>query len=234
MEKKVAIVTGANRGIGLEISRQLAQKADVRVILTARNVGAGEAAAEGLQENGLDVLFHPLEVTDQIGVRRLAKFAADRFGRADVLVNNAAVYLDRGLNVTETDLSLVRRTLETNFYGPLRLCRLLAPLMQRHNYGRIVNLSSKMGSLTHMGGGALAYRASKAALNVLTRVLAAELRGSGVLVNSVDPGWVRTEMGGPAAPRSVERGAETAVWLATLPADGPSGGFFRDRQQVDW
>ena len=234
MQKKVAIVTGANRGIGFEICRQLAARGDVRVLLTARNVSAGQEAAGRLVEEGGDVQFCQLEVTDQNSVRRLVKQVADHFGRADILVNNAGVYLDRGLRVTEIDAGLARQTFEANFYGPLRLCQLLAPLMQRHHYGRIVNVSSSMGALHKMGGGALAYRASKAALNVLTRVLAAELQGSNVLVNSIDPGWVRSDMGGAHAARSLAQGADTAVWLATLPDDGPSGGFFRDRQPFDW
>lgn len=233
MEQKVAIVTGGNRGIGLEIGRQLARRG-LRVLLAARDRARGEEAAAALRDEGLDADFHRLDVTDQTSVRRLVKDVADRIGRADVLVNNAAIYVDRGLSAVEVDLALVRQTMETNFYGPLRLCRLFVPLMQRHGYGRVVNVSSRMGSLHHMGGRALAYRTSKTALNALTRVLAAELQGTNILVNSVDPGWVRTEMGGDHAARSVEEGADTAVWLATLPDDGSTGGFFRDRQPVQW
>lgn len=232
-EQRIAVVTGANRGLGREICRQLAQR-DLRVILTARNAERGQAAAASLQAQGLDVLFHPLDVTDQTAVRRLAKFLADDIGRLDVLVNNAAVLLDEGLPPLEVDLSLVRLTLETNFYGPLRLCQTLVPLMQRHGYGRIVNVSSQMGSLAQMGRGALAYRVSKAAVNALTRILAAELRGGNVLVNAVDPGWAQTDMGGAGAPRPVEQAAEGIVWLATLPDDGPTGGFFRDRRPLEW
>lgn len=234
MQKKIAVVTGGNRGIGLEICRQLAQKGDVEVILTARDVGRGKEAAEALQAAGLDVRFQRLEVTDLNSVRRLVKYIADHRGRLDILVNNAGIYPDKGLRVTEIDLGLVRQTFETNFFGPLRLCQMFLPLMERNGYGRIVNLSSSMGSLARMGGHAVAYRASKAALNALTRVLAAETQGHNILVNSLDPGWVRTGMGGDHASRSVQQGAETAVWLATLAPDGPSGGFFRDRQPVPW
>lgn len=233
MEQKVAIVTGGNRGIGLEIGRQLARRG-LRVLLTARDRSRGQESAAALRDEGLDVDFQRLDVTDQTSVRRLVKDVADHLGRADVLVNNAAIYVDRGHSAVEVDLALVRQTMETNFYGPLRLCRLFVPLMQRHGYGRVVNVSSRMGSLHHMGGRSLAYRTSKTALNALTRVLAAELRGSNILVNSVDPGWVRTDMGGVHATRSVEEGADTAVWLATLPDDGPTGGFFRDRQPAEW
>lgn len=234
MQQRIAIVTGANRGIGLEICRQLAARDDHLVLLTARNASAGKQAAASLQENGGNVQFHALDVNEQNSVRRLIKFVADHFGRADVLVNNAAVYLDRRLTVREIDPGLVRQTMETNFFGPLRLVQQLLPLMERNDYGRIVNLSSSMGSLTKMRGGALAYRASKVALNSLTRMLAAELQGANIKVNSVDPGWVRTDMGGPHADRDVAQGAETAAWLATLPDDGPSGGFFRDKQPIPW
>ncbi|HSM55276.1 MAG TPA: SDR family oxidoreductase [Candidatus Sulfomarinibacteraceae bacterium] len=234
MDKRVAVVTGANRGIGLEICRQLAQRDDVEVILTARHAGRGEAAAADLRAQGRAVSFHRLDVTAQNSVRGLAKAVADQFGRLDILINNAAIYPDKGLRVAELDLALVRQAFETNFYGPLRLCQMLTPLMARRQYGRVVNVSSSMGLLRNMRGRALAYRASKAALNALTRVLAAEVEGQGILVNSVDPGWVRTEMGGKNAPRTLAQGADTAVWLATLPVDGPSGGLFRDRQPVAW
>lgn len=234
VQKRIAIVTGGNRGIGLEICRQLAARGDIRVLLTARNATAGKQSAAQLHNQGGDVLFHALDVTEQNSIRRLVKFVADHHGRADILVNNAGIYLDSGLTLDQIDVGLVRQTFETNFFGPLRLSQGLLPLMKRHNYGRIVNLSSGMGSLTNMGGGAVGYRASKAALNALTRVLAAELVGTNILVNSVNPGWVRTDMGGSRATRSVAEGADTAVWLATLPDDGPSGGFFRDRQPVAW
>jgi NAD(P)-dependent dehydrogenase (short-subunit alcohol dehydrogenase family) len=231
---KIAVVTGANRGIGLEVCRQLARQGEMRVLLTARHKARGEAATAGLQEEGLPVFFHLLDVTDQHSVRRLAKYVADQFGRLDVLVNNAALYVDDEARVSSVDPTLVRRTMETNFYGPLRLCQLFVPLMRRHNYGRIVNVSSGMGALHDMDSSAPAYRLSKTALNALTRLLAAELRGSNILVNSVCPGWVQTEMGGAHAPWSVAQGADTIVWLATLPDDGPRGGFFRERQPIDW
>lgn len=233
MTQRVAVVTGANRGIGREVCRQLAQLG-LQVILTARDAGKGQQAAEELGAEGLDVRFQGLDVVDQVSVRRLLKFLADELGRLDVLVNNAGIYLDRGLPAKKVDLALVRQTMETNFYGPLRLSQMALPLMQRHDYGRIVNVSSQMGALTSMGAGALGYRVSKAALNAMTRVLAAEMRDNDILVNAVDPGWVKTEMGGPRAPRSVQKGAESIVWLATLPTGGPSGGFFRDGHQQPW
>lgn len=232
-EKRVAVVTGGNKGIGLEVCRQLAQ-IDIEVVLTARNKERGQTAVQQLADEGLTVLFKQLDVTDQNSVRRLVKYLADEHGRLDILVNNAAILIDRGMKVVEMDIAIVRQTMETNYYGPLRLCQMLVPLMARNHYGRIVNLSSTQGSLHHMGGTGLGYKTSKTAINVLTKVLATEMRGSNILVNSVDPGWVRTDMGGSRAPRSLEKGAETVVWLAILPDDGPTGGFFRDKRPYDW
>ena len=147
--------------------------------------------------------------------------------RCDILVNNAGVMLDpRGSRVLDSEVQTYHDTLGTNLFGPLLMIQALAPLMKKNGYGRIVNLSSGQGQLSDMGAGTPAYRVSKTALNALTRTLAAELRGSGILVNSMCPGWVKTDMGGAGAPRTVEQGADTAVWLATLPDDGPSGGLF--------
>jgi NAD(P)-dependent dehydrogenase (short-subunit alcohol dehydrogenase family) len=236
-EKRVALVTGANKGIGLEIARGLAAKG-YKVILTARDEARGRAAAEAMNKDGLDVVFHQLDVTDPAGVRRVAEFAGKQLGRLDVLVNNAGVYLDKGANgdggVLSSDLEVVKKTMEANFYGPLRLCQALVPLMQKNRYGRIVNMSSGMGQLHDMGSGSFAYRLSKTAINVLTRVLAAELAGSNILVNSASPGWVRTDMGGPSAPQTPAQGADTPIFLATLLDGGPTGGFFKDRERMEW
>jgi NAD(P)-dependent dehydrogenase (short-subunit alcohol dehydrogenase family) len=230
---QVALITGGNRGIGLEIARQLAQRG-ITVILTARDRAKAEAAAEGLRGDSLTVVPRPLDVTDPASVDRLARGVESEFGRLDILVNNAGVFLDRGQQAITADLDNVRQTLETNLFGPWRLCKALLPLMRRGGSGRIVNLSSGLGQLSEMGGGYPGYRVSKTALNALTRVLAAELQGTGILVNAACPGWVRTDMGGANADRSVEEGADTPVWLATLPAGGPSGGFVRDRQPIPW
>jgi NAD(P)-dependent dehydrogenase (short-subunit alcohol dehydrogenase family) len=232
-EKRLAVVTGGNKGIGLELCRQLA-RLDIDVILTARNKERGQSAVQQLAGEGLAVNFHQLDVADQNSVRRLARHLADEHGRLDILINNAAILIDRGMKVLEMDVTIVRQTMETNFYGPLRLCQMLVPLMARNRYGRIVNLSSTQGSLHHMGGTGLGYKTSKTAINVLTKVLSVEVRHDNILVNSVDPGWVQTDMGGSHAPRSLEQGAETVVWLATLPDDGPTGGFFRDKRPDDW
>lgn len=228
-----AIVTGANRGLGLETCRQLAALG-VRVILTSRDPAQGEAAQARLRAQGLSVLYRPLDVTDADQIAALAAFVQSEFGRLDVLVNNAGVFLDpmQNASVFQAELDTLRTTMETNLYGPLRLCQTLIPLMQGR--GRVVNVSSGMGQLSDMNGGCPGYRTSKTALNALTRILADELKATQIKVNSLCPGWVRTDMGGPQAERSVEQGAETIVWLATLPDDGPSGGFFRDKKPIPW
>jgi NAD(P)-dependent dehydrogenase (short-subunit alcohol dehydrogenase family) len=235
MDKRVAVVTGGNRGIGFEICRQLARRDDVRVVLTARDKAKGTAAAKKLREERLDVEACQLDVTSERSVRALADHLAATHQRCDILVNNAGIMADpRGSRVLDSRLQTWRETLETDLIGPLLLIQALVPLMKRHGYGRIVNLSSGQGQLAGMGAGTPAYRVSNTALNALTRTLAAELAGGGILVNSMCPGWVKTDMGGAGAPRTVEQGADTAVWLATLPDGGPSGGFFRDRKPIPW
>ena len=227
---RVALVSGANRGIGREIVRQLAEKG-ITTILGSRDEEKGRTAAEGMNGN---VVVKRLDVIDQDSVDRLLSFVEEEFGRLDILVNNAGIANDSGQRGVDADLGRVREALEANLFGAWRLCEGFVPLMQRNGYGRIVNISSGMGALNDMGGGSPAYRVSKTALNALTRILASELRGSGILVNSVSPGWVRTDMGGSDASRSVEDGADTPIWAATLPDNGPTGGFFRDRRPVSW
>jgi len=232
MNERIALVTGANRGIGMKVCRQLAEL-DLRVILTARDPARGEAAARQLQRDGGDVVFCPLDVADPAAVAAAQAFVEERHGRLDVLVNNAAIYPDEDCGVFDVPLETVEKTIRINLYGPLLLCRAFAPGMRRRRYGRIVNVSSTSGQLSTMGAGTPAYAISKSALNALTRLVAAEAGGA-VKVNAVCPGWVRTEMGGLGAPRSVVEGADTIVWLATLPDSGPSGGFFRDRRPIPW
>lgn len=232
--RRVALVTGANRGIGLEICRQLAAQG-LTVLLTARDLTKGKAAAAELHRAGLeDVRVYQLEVTDGASVSRLRETVARDFGRCDVLVNNAGIYPDRIHRLLDADVELLAHAMDVNAYGPLRLIKAAVPLMKEHRWGRIVNVSSGIGELDDLGSSYPAYRFSKINLNLFTRVLAAELEGHGIKVNAVCPGWVRTDMGGPGAPLSVTEGADTAVWLATLPDDGPTGGFFRDRQQIPW
>ena len=230
---RVALVTGAYRGIGLEVSRRLARRG-FDVILTARDPGKAEAAGAGLKRQGLKVLPLQLDVTDARSVEGAARFVAERFGRLDVLVNNAAILYDAWQRATAADLDTVREAFETNTLGPWRVSQAFLPLLRESGHGRIVNVSSESGSLASMGGGTPAYGVSKAALNALTRKLAEELRPSRVLVNSVCPGWVATEMGGPDAPRTPAEGAAGIVWAATLPDDGPTGGFFRDGEPLAW
>lgn len=231
---RIALVTGGNRGIGFEICRQLARHG-LSVVLTARDASKGKAAAKALQDEGLAVEFHRLDVTSCRSIRACIAAVAGRRGRIDVLVNNAGVMTDpRGSRFLDSKLDTYRDTLETNLYGPLQLAQAVVPLMKATRYGRIVNVSSGQGQLSEMGAGTPAYRISKTALNALTRIVAAEFHGSNILVNSMCPGWVRTAMGGDGAPRTPEQGADTALWLATLPDDGPTGGFFRDRKQIAW
>jgi NAD(P)-dependent dehydrogenase (short-subunit alcohol dehydrogenase family) len=231
--KSVALVTGANRGIGLEVVRQLAGLG-FTVILGARDVGKGEAAAARVGGEGAGVIARRLDVTDEGSVEELRRWTRERFGKLDVLVNNAAIIYDSWQRAAGANLETVREAFETNTLGAWRVCQAFLPLLGGSGRGRIVNVSSESGSLASMGAGTPAYAVSKAALNALTRMLADELRSSGVLVNSVCPGWVKTEMGGPDAPRSVEEGAAGVVWAATLPGDGPTGGFFRDGEPLPW
>lgn len=235
-DKKVAVVTGANRGLGFEACRQLAKKG-IQVILTSRDEAKGKAAAEKLQAEGLDVIDYPLDVTSAPSCDRLAQFIHDRFGRLDILVNNAGVLLDYSESdgsVFNLQISTLHKTLETNTFAPLLLCQTLIPLMKERNYGRVVNVSSGAGQLHDMNTGYPSYRISKTALNAVTRIVANELKGTNILVNAVCPGWVKTDMGGENAPRTPEQGVDTIVWLATLLDNGPTSGFFRDRQPIDW
>ena len=233
MTTKTAIVTGGNRGLGLEIARQLAA-AGVRVVIGARDPVKGERAVRSLKAGDL-VESHALDVNDTRSVDRFVDHVDKRHGAPAILVNNAGVYPeDPDSKVTTNRTALWRETFETNLFGAVRLCRVVIPLMQRVGYGRVVNLSSGLGQISQMGAGSPAYRVSKAALNAFTATLAAEVKDNGILVNSMSPGWVRTDMGGADAPRGVEEGADTAVWLAMLPASGPTGQFFRDRQPIPW
>jgi NAD(P)-dependent dehydrogenase (short-subunit alcohol dehydrogenase family) len=230
-EPPVALVTGANRGMGLETCRALAQRG-YQVVLTSRDQRLDQQATQSLVQQGLSVTSFALDVTDAGSIQQLQRVLEERFGGVDVLVNNAAIYPDEGRSVLEVELETFRATMETNFYGPLLLCQAWVPGMITRGYGRVVNVSSGLGQLSTMGDFAPAYSASKAALNALTRMVADAARGANVLVNAVDPGWVRTRMGGQAASRSVEQGIDTIVWLATLPDGGPTGGFFHDRQPI--
>jgi NAD(P)-dependent dehydrogenase (short-subunit alcohol dehydrogenase family) len=232
--RRIAIVTGGNRGLGLEIARQLVRE-EVFVVIGARDPAKGEAALEELRREGESAAAFALDVNDTRSAQRFVEHVAKRHGTPGILVNNAGIYPEAtDAKVVDTPTSTWRETFETNLFGALRMCREVVPYMRRLRYGRIVNISSGLGQLHKMGEGSPAYRVSKAALNALTRTLAAEVANTGILVNSMSPGWVRTDMGGEEAPRSVAEGAETAVWLCLLPSSGPTGQFFRDRKPIPW
>jgi NAD(P)-dependent dehydrogenase (short-subunit alcohol dehydrogenase family) len=229
--EKVAVVSGANRGIGLAVVRGLAEDG-VTAVLGSRDPRSGEAAAAPLRAQDLDVRPQQLDVTDQASIDRLARWVEDELGRCDVLVNNAGIL--RSGRATDMDPRVADEVWKVNALGAWRLAVAVIPLMRRGGGGRIVNVSSGAGSLSQMRAYAPAYSVSKAALNAITRVLAAELREEGILVNAVSPGWVATDMGGTGAPRSLEQGAASVLWAVWIPDEGPTGGFFSDGEPVPW
>ena len=228
-----ALVSGANRGLGLETARQLLARG-LDVVLAGRDDDALDRAFHSLDRAGQQAMTVRMDVTNPESIRSAQRAVAGRFGGVDILVNNAAVLLFENEDVLSIPLDAYRRTFETNLFGAIEVSRVFAPAMAQSGYGRIVNVSSGAGQLARMSDYAPAYSMSKAALNAFTRILAHTYQRSGVLVNAADPGWVRTDMGGPSAPRSPREGADTIVWLATLPDDGPTGEFFHDRQPIAW
>lgn len=227
--RPVALVTGGNRGIGLEVCRQLAARG-LQVLLAARDMAKARDAAGRIAAS---VIPLALDVTDEASVDAAVGAVRGAPGRLDILVNNAGINYDTWQHAGTADLGVVRETLDTNLLGAWRVTRAFLPLLRKGRGGRIVMVSSGAGQITTMGAGPPAYQVSKAALNALTRTLAAELAGSGVLVNAVCPGWVATEMGGSGG-RHVAEGAAGIVWAATLPLGGPTGGFFRDGEPIAW
>jgi NAD(P)-dependent dehydrogenase (short-subunit alcohol dehydrogenase family) len=238
MSVRIALVSGANRGLGFETARQLG-RLRYRVILAARDASKAEVAAETLRREQLDVVSYQLDVSSPESCERVGGL-----GIVDVLVNNAGVLPESDenplvagvLSQSALDVApdLLREAFQTNTLGAYRLVQALAPGMRDRGYGRIVNVSSGLGQLNEMGGGYPAYRVSKAGLNALTRIFASELQNAGVLVNSVCPGWAKTDMGGSQAQLEPEDAVATIVWAATLPDDGPTGGFFRSKQSIAW
>jgi NAD(P)-dependent dehydrogenase (short-subunit alcohol dehydrogenase family) len=234
---RIALITGSNRGIGLEIARQLAAE-EIAVIIGARDPAKGAEAAEFLRAGGAEADAVALDVTDQESIESAIDTIEDSFGPIDILINNAAVLIDRpegfDSSVFDMDDDTMRLTFETNVLGPARLMKAIVPGMCERGYGRVVNVSSQAGQLTRMSAGYPAYRISKAALNALTRIVAAEVDHPNVLINAMCPGWCRTEMGGREAERSPEQGAHTAVWLATRDDCNLTGRFFHDEREIPW
>ena len=230
---KIALVTGGNRGIGREACRQLAEK-KAMVILTARDPEKGNEAAESLQADNLDVHFYELDVTQSETIESCISAVEKDFGRIDILVNNAGIYIDRDHQASDVPVETLAKTLDVNLYGPLRVSQAVLPLMKKNDFGRIVNVSSRMGQFAALSSGSLSYRISKTALNALTVIMADEVRDHNILINTMTPGWVRTDMGGKNANRSLEEGADTILYLAELDDDGPHGKFFGDRQELNW
>ncbi|PLS08911.1 SDR family NAD(P)-dependent oxidoreductase [Neobacillus cucumis] len=232
-DKQVALVTGGNRGIGNELVKQLALN-DFKVILASRDPEMGHEAAQQLKELDLDVSYIEMDVTNQVSIQQAAITINKKFGRLDVLINNAGVYLDENEKLLAMEPFVLEKTMATNFLGVYYCVRSFIPLMEKHGYGRIINVSSEYGAISEVSNpGVGAYKLSKFALNGLTRLIAAEIDGD-IKINAVDPGWVSTDMGGPSAPRTPKQAAESILWLATIGPEGPSGGFFRDGKPISW
>ncbi|MCK9922691.1 SDR family oxidoreductase [Frankia sp. AgPm24] len=230
--RPLALVTGANRGIGLEVVRQLVERG-CDVLAGARDPAAGRRAATEIDPGGSRVSACPLDIADPASIAAAAAQLTERYGRLDILVNNAAISYDPSARAITVDLDGVHTALETNLFGAWRLTQALLPLLRRSPHPRIVNVSSEGGSISQLTGGTPAYSVSKAALNALTRLLAGELREDRFLVNAICPGWTATDMGGGGG-RPVAAGAASVVWAALLPDDGPTGGFFRDGRPLPW
>lgn len=240
MEKRVALITGANRGLGFAVARQLA-KQDIRVLVAARDLTKGERAAAELRAEGLEAEAVEMDVESPASVEKAVGLVEAHYPKLDVLINNAGVFIEgRDTPIREVPVETFEATFATNVFGVLRVTFAFLPLLHKSTAGRIVNISSALGSIAHFQDpdspyspmSAPAYRTSKLALNSLTIQLARELKDTPIKINATSPGWLRTDMGGPQAPLSVEEGADTPVWLATLPPDGPSGGFFSSREPM--
>jgi NAD(P)-dependent dehydrogenase (short-subunit alcohol dehydrogenase family) len=241
---KIALITGANKGIGMETARQLAQKG-IHVIIGARDAAKGQAAAQTLQAEGYKADFIPLEVSNEASVKQAAQTVSDRYGKLDILVNNAGINPEfpQGIFTFEQmPLEMLTQIYQTNVFGPFLAIREFLTILRQSEAGRIVNISSTLGSLTEQSNpespyyafNIVGYNSSKTALNALTVQLAKQLAGTNIKVNSACPGWVKTDLGSAAAPRSVEEGARIIIQLATLPNDGPNGGFFDEAGAIGW
>jgi NAD(P)-dependent dehydrogenase (short-subunit alcohol dehydrogenase family) len=240
MQKRIAVITGANRGLGLGTAEQLA-KNGFKVLMLGRRLAEVEKHAQTILANGGDAEAYQVDVTNAAEVERFTKQVTEKYGTIHCLINNAGAFLDRDRNtqagepsIMATDPKLVSESFEINTIGPMRMCQAMIPLLKRADHGTIVNLSSGMGQLADMDGYYPAYRMSKTALNAMTRVFASELANTKIKVNAVCPGWVKTDMGGPNATRSLAEGVSGIVWAASLDARGPTGGFFRDGKSIPW
>jgi len=239
--KKIALITGANKGIGFEVARQLAEQG-ITVLLGARNPERGEEAATKLRDENYDAHFVHLDLQDAATHNAAAQFIEEKFGKLDVLVNNAGVALDGGQKSSEVSQDLLRKTFDTNFFGTIAVTQAFLPLIKKTNAGRIVNVSSGLGSLTLHGDPnwefyevkPLAYNASKTALNAFTVILAHELKDTNIKVNSADPGFTATDLNGHQGYKTVEQGASIITRLAVLPADGATGSYFDDQGVLPW
>ncbi|WP_299090683.1 SDR family oxidoreductase [uncultured Metabacillus sp.] len=232
-DKQVALVTGGNRGIGYELVKQLALNG-FKVILASRDPEMGKEAVQKLKELNLDVSCVEMDVANQESIHQAAVAINEKYGRLDVLINNAGVYLDENKKLLAMDPFILEKTMATNFFGVYHVIRSFIPLMEKQGFGRIINVSSEYGEMSQMSyPGVGAYKLSKFALNGLTRLVAAEIKGD-IKINAVDLGWVSSDMGGPSAPRTPKQAAESILWLATIGPEGPSGGFFRDGKQIPW
>jgi NAD(P)-dependent dehydrogenase (short-subunit alcohol dehydrogenase family) len=242
MEKRIILITGANKGIGLETARQLGQQGHT-VLVGARDAARGQEAVDKLVRDGIDAHLVQLDVTDADSIARAARSIGERFGRLDTLINNAGISSEeRDSKPSQVPLTAWRTTYEVNLFAVVAVTQAMLPLIKKSPAGRIVNVSSILGSLTLHSDPAsqiysslrVAYNSSKSALNQYTVHLAVELKDTPIKVNAAHPGWVKTDLGGSEAPLEVSDGAKTSVWLATLPADGPSGGYFFMRDSLPW
>jgi NAD(P)-dependent dehydrogenase (short-subunit alcohol dehydrogenase family) len=240
-EKKIALITGANKGLGFETARQLA-KQNTKVLIGARDETRGREAAEKLQNEGFDVEFIHIDVTDEKTLEAAAKYVEETYGKLDILVNNAGIAVEYGLEPGEINLEKIRQTFDTNFFGVIAVTKAFLPLIKKSESGRIVNVSSGLGSLAQNSDPnwdfsavkPVAYNSSKAALNMFTVILADQLKDTKIKVNSADPGYTATDLNHNSGPKTVEQGASIIFDLATLPADGATGGYFDDQGVVPW
>lgn len=232
-QKQIALVTGANRGIGLEVASELAKKG-IHVLMGSRDRSKGEEAVSRLKKKYDNVEWIALDVSDPQSIEQASQSILTKFGGVDILINNAGIFIDGNDKGFGTSVETLEKTFRTNTVGPFLLCQKLIPAMVKRGGGRVINISSGLGQLSESSGGYPAYRLSKTALNAVTRLFAVEANHPKVYVNSMCPGWVRTDMGGANAARSIEQGAETVVWLATEPGLTATGQFFRDKKPIVW